>query len=109
MNELLRKRYNRESAFIKKQITIIKEIGKHTILTDDSGNEWYVVEDNDTGFKVFNPHLNLRSTIRKRKYNRIRKQFNDYILKDKYCYGVEWRLKNNLPVRNLEWCSENCI
>lgn len=100
MNEVLRKRYKQTEAFIKKPNPVYKDNGRNKICRS-GGNEFLIVEETETAYKCVNPHINIRCSIKKSSISNTYPRQDDYVLKDNYCYGVEWRKSNGFKIFNL--------
>ena len=107
MNELLAKRYKVESAFMPKPLEIRHDLGSNRILTS-GGNEYLIVGETETSYLVCNPHICLKTSIKKTSVTNTYPRTDDYILKDNYCYGVAWRSRNGFAIFDLSRSLENC-
>lgn len=109
MNSLLNKRYERESAFMPKQIDERVFRGDNRILIDGNSIEWLILDEDGIYYFAVNPHVRLRSRFLKKDFPNTYPRKDDYILKDNYCYGVDWRLKNRLEVYDIKNIKDNGI
>ena len=108
MNEVLRKRYKQTEAFINKPSLVYKDQGKNRILRS-GGDEFLIVGETETAYMCVNPHINIRCSIKKSSISNTYPRHDDYVLKDNYCYGVEWRKSNGFKIFNLSESLKNCI
>lgn len=106
MNEVLRKSYKQTEAFIKKPNYVYKDNGRNRICRS-GGNEFLIVGETETSYKCVNPHINVRCSIKKSSISNTYPRHDDYVLKDNYCYGVEWRQSNGFKIFNLSESLKN--
>ncbi len=107
MNKLLMKRYKVESAFMTKPLELRQDLGINRII-NSGGNEFLVVGETKSSYLVCNPHINIKTRIKKSSTKNTYPRHDDYVLNDNYCYGVEWRLRNGLKIFNLSQSLQNC-
>ena len=108
MNDILRKRYDRESCFFSKPIEKRPYVGDYYILRESGGTEWLIFHEDDKNYFVFNQNIRLKSKILKHRniVNSVRLVPGSYILNDKCDYGRNWRKRNGFEVYTVEQCAE---